>query len=54
MFGWRGTVLRINLFSHHCEKGELEEHLRLNFLGGRGINSRLLYQKVPPHLDPLS
>jgi len=54
MFGWRGTILRINLFSHCCEKGELEEHLRLNFLGGRGINSRLLYQELSPHLDPLT
>lgn len=54
MFGWTGTILRINLSSQKVEKKPLEEKLRLNFLGGRGINSRFLYQEVPPHIDPLA
>jgi len=54
MYGWTGTILRINLSSQKAEKQPLEEDLRLNFLGGRGINSKLLYQEVAPHLDPLT
>ena len=54
MFGWTGTTLRINLSTQKIEKQPLEGKVRLNFLGGRGINSRFLYQEVPPHLDPLT
>jgi aldehyde:ferredoxin oxidoreductase len=54
MFGWTGIIIRINLSSQKVEKQPLEENLRLNFLGGRGINSRFLYQEVPPELDPLT
>ena len=54
MYGWTGTVLCINLSSKKFEKQPLKENLRLNFLGGRGINSKLLYQEIPPHLDPLT
>ena len=54
MFGWTGTTLRIDLSTQKIENQPLEEKVRLNFLGGRGINSRFLYQEVPPYLDPLT
>lgn len=54
MYGWTGTILRINLSSQKIEKQLTEEKLRLHFLGGRGINSRILYQEVGPQVDPLS
>jgi len=54
MFGWTGTILRIDLSSQKIEKQVSEETLRLQFLGGRGINSRILYQKVGTQIEPLS
>lgn len=54
MFGWTGTILRINLSLQKVERQPLNEDVRLHFLGGRGINSRLLYQEVPPQLEPFN
>ena len=54
MYGWRGTILRIDLSSRKIERQPLEEELRHNFLGGRGINSRILFQEVGSRVDPLS
>ena len=54
MFGWIGTILRINLSAKTCAAQPLEDRVRLHFLGGRGINSSLLYQEVPPRCDALS
>jgi len=54
MFGWTGTILRIYLSSQKFKKQPLEENMRFNFLGGRGINSRFLYQEVSSQLDPLT
>jgi len=54
MFGWTGTILRINLSTRKSEQQPSEEKLRLQFLGGRGINSRILYREVGPSVEPLS
>lgn len=53
MFGWCGTLLRVNLTDGSIKKEEYSEELRLNLLGGRGVNSRLLYDEVKPGIDPL-
>ena len=54
MYGWAGTILRVNLSTGKIGKEPLSEDLRLNYLGGRGINSRILYNEVKPGIDPLS
>jgi len=54
MFGWTGTILRINLTTRKFVRQASEETLRLHFLGGRGLNSRILYQEVGPHVEPLA
>ena len=54
MFGWMGTILHVDLSSERIERVPLSEELRLNYLGGRGINSRILYESVAPKIDPLS
>ena len=54
MYGWMGTILRVDLSSGKIEKEPLGEDLRLNYIGGRGINSRLLYDSVGPETEPLS
>lgn len=54
MDGWMGTILRVNLSSGKIEKELLSDELRLNYIGGRGINSRILYKEVKPGVDALS
>ena len=54
MYGWMGTILRVDLTSGKIEREPLSEKLRLNFIGGRGINSRILYNNVGPEVGPLS
>ena len=53
MYGWMGTILQVDLSSGKIEKEPLSEELRLNYLGGRGINSRILYDNTGPRTDPL-
>jgi len=54
MYGWAGTILRVDLSSGKIEKEPLSEELRRNYLGGRGINSRILYDEVRPGTDPFA
>jgi aldehyde:ferredoxin oxidoreductase len=54
MYGWMGTILWVNLTSGKIEKKPLSDRLRLNYIGGRGINSRILYDSVGSGVDPLS
>jgi aldehyde:ferredoxin oxidoreductase len=54
MYGWAGVLLRVDLSNGTIEKEPLEENLRLNYIGGRGINSRILFDEVGPEIDPLS
>jgi len=35
MFGWCGTLLRVNLTARTIQKDEYSEYLRHNFVGGR-------------------
>ncbi len=55
MYGWKGTILRVDLTSGKIAKEPLSGELRRNYIGGRGINSRILYHNVKPGtggLDP--
>jgi len=55
MYGWMGTILRVDLTSGKIEKEPLSEQLMRNYIGGRGINVRILYDEVKPGtggLDP--
>ncbi len=54
MYGWMGTILEVDLSSGKIEKKPLSDELRLNYLGGRGINSRIVYDNVGPEVDALS
>ena len=53
MNGWMGTVLRINLSSGQITRDSLDEELARKYIGGRGLNARLLYDEVGPDVDPL-
>jgi aldehyde:ferredoxin oxidoreductase len=51
--GWMGNILRVNLSDGKIEQEPLREELRDNYIGGRGINSRILYSETSPDTDPL-
>ena len=51
--GWMGKILRVDLSNRKINAEPLSEELMMNFIGGRGINSRLLYNETGPDTDPL-
>jgi len=53
MYGWKGVVLRVNLTSKKISKEPLDEELAHNFVGGRGINVKYLYDELKAGIDPL-
>ena len=54
MYGWIGKILRVNLSEGSVKSEPLDENLRHKFIGGRGINSKILYDEVGPDVSPLS
>ncbi len=54
MYGWAGTILDVDLSSGKIEKRPFNRSLGKEYLGGRGINSKALYEGVKPGIDPLS
>ena len=51
--GYAGKILRINLTKREAKTVDLDKRLASQFLGGRGFNSKLLYETVGPDTDPL-
>lgn len=51
MYGWAGTILRVNLTDGKIEKQALPEELRVKFIGGRGINDKILFDEVKAKTD---
>ncbi|MFA4837725.1 MAG: aldehyde ferredoxin oxidoreductase N-terminal domain-containing protein, partial [Dehalococcoidia bacterium] len=54
MYGWAGTMLDIDLSSGKIKKEPLDRSLGKDYLGGRGINSRILFSEVRPGIDAAS
>ncbi len=50
---WCGTILDINLTTGSITKSPLDQTDARLFLGGRGLNSKTLFDRVPPGADPL-
>ena len=53
MDGWMGTILRVNLTEGKISKESMPEELAHTYIGGRGLNARVLYDEVKPGTDPL-
>ena len=51
--GYTGKILRIDLTKRDVKISNLERDLAAGFLGGRGFNSKGLYDEVPAGTDPL-
>ncbi len=52
-YGYTGKILRIDLTERESRVHDLEKELPPMFLGGRGFNSKRLYDEVGPGTDPL-
>jgi len=53
MYGWSGKRLRVNLTTGEIKHEPLSYEYRRKWIGGRGMNSEVIYNEVPPNLDPL-
>lgn len=51
MYGWVGTILRVDLTSQKVWKEPTAKYVK-EFLGGRGINAKILYDEVTPRVGP--
>ncbi|WP_419784217.1 aldehyde ferredoxin oxidoreductase family protein [Maridesulfovibrio sp.] len=53
MHGWAGSVLRVNICSGAIDRQPLDPGIARDFIGGRGLNSLVLFNEIKPHIDPL-
>jgi len=53
MQGYMGAILRVNLSNGTIAKETLKEELIYRFVGGRGLNAKILYDEIRPGTDPL-
>ena len=54
MFGWSGTILRVNLTTGAIAKERTNLQDAKLFLGARGLGVKILTDEVDPKVDPLS
>ncbi|MFZ7111105.1 MAG: aldehyde ferredoxin oxidoreductase family protein [Desulfatiglandales bacterium] len=54
MFGWKGNILRINLSRGNCQVEDMPVTLMEDYLGGRGMGIRILFDEIDPAVDALS
>lgn len=54
LYGYNGTILRVDLSSGLIKKEPLSQELVDNYIGGRGFVSKIIYDELPPKTDPFS
>jgi aldehyde:ferredoxin oxidoreductase len=54
MYGWIGTILRVNLTNRTVSKEPLDLALAKQYIGARGLGTKIMYDEVDPKVDPLS
>jgi aldehyde:ferredoxin oxidoreductase len=54
MKGYMGNILRVDLTKGTAVSEKLDERLARDFLGGRGLGSKVLYDEMRSGVDPLS
>jgi aldehyde:ferredoxin oxidoreductase len=54
MAGWTGKLLRVNLTNGEIRTESIPEAWRKEYVGGRGLATRYLYEEMDPRVDPLS
>lgn len=53
MNGWMGTILRVNLSRGKVTKEPLQEEVAHKYVGGRGLNTKILLDETRPGIEPL-
>ncbi|MBC8485490.1 MAG: aldehyde ferredoxin oxidoreductase family protein [Bacteroidetes bacterium] len=53
MGGYFGRLLRVNLSKHSYITEEIPEKLLVDYIGGRGLGSKILFDETPANIDPL-
>ncbi|MBI4186076.1 MAG: aldehyde ferredoxin oxidoreductase family protein [Chloroflexi bacterium] len=51
--GWMGTILRVDLTTGAITREPFTEEDRINFIGGYGIGSKILYDETGPETNPI-
>ncbi len=51
--GYHGHLLRVNLSEHSYITEEIPEKLLVDYIGGRGLGSKILFDETPANVDPL-
>ncbi len=54
MYGWKGSILRVDLSRGHISVEDLPRDLAVQYIGGRGMGLRMLFDELAPGIDPLS
>ena len=54
IYGWVGKVLRVDLSSGSIVKEDLNEEWAHDYIGGRGLGAKYLYEELDPNVDPFS
>ena len=53
-YGWSGRLLRVDLSTGTITKEDLNEEWAHQYVGGRGLGARYLYEDLDPKVEPLS
>jgi len=53
MFGYIGKILRVNLSKEKIAENDLEEEIAKEYIGGRCLGARILFNELRPGIDPL-
>jgi len=51
---YQKKILRVNLSSGNISEEPLDMKLAREYLGGRGLGTKILYDEIDPSIDPLS
>jgi aldehyde:ferredoxin oxidoreductase len=54
MFAWMGQILRIDLSSGKVSKERLDMAMLRDYIGARGLGSKIFADEVAPNVDPLA
>jgi aldehyde:ferredoxin oxidoreductase len=54
MFGWSGTILRVDLTAGTFRKEPVKAADAAKFIGARGLGTKVMFDEVDPKVDPLS
>ena len=54
MYGWHGKLLRVDLTHQTVSVEDINPQVARDFIGGRGLAIKYLYEEMDPRADPLS